>query len=880
MPIRIYALAKELDMDSKALVDVVSKAGVTGKGSALASLADDELAKVKAYLSGGKDSATASKSTEPTATPPTATPPTVSADQPFTREQYIGPGGSSGKPRVLGAPSPKEEVQESSSRPVANASRPAVKKDPIVKLAAIPPTEQPDPQAAADEPVPQKPVMTLPAEAILSAKDGQSSPLGEFTKQQDRKRRKDSDGSSPSGHPQTEVSTSDVPRGRGGRDRRIDKEDKKEGEKKELAGMASARAARQKNRKRRTDIGGPEEGTPTRRRRTRLSRKGTNTAAPRKGNIVVQLPCTIRSFSEATGIPSNDILRSLMSSGTMVSSINADLEHDYAEMIAEEAGIEIDFRYEASLEETLLTSIEEFEDNVDDLVPRPPVVTFLGHVDHGKTSLLDYLIGTDVVSGEAGGITQHIRAYTVTRDGKTVSFVDTPGHEAFTEMRARGANVTDIAVLVVAADDGVMPQTEEAISHAKAAEVPIVVALNKVDLPSADVNKAYQGLSTHDLLPAEWGGDVEVVKTSAITGEGMDDLLETLALTSELHEYKANPNRKAIGTCLEAQQEGARGVVAKVIVQNGTLHVGDVVVCGGTHGRVKAMHDTLRTNETMDEAGPSMPVNLLGLDIVPEAGEPFYVLEDITTAREIASQRGHRSRTRSLSGYSTRVSFEEFQRRLEEGVLGDDEDVGTLNLIVRADVRGSLEAIEKELNKLSHPEVEVKLLQTSVGGITTADVTLADASNAVILGFNVIPDEQARALADKRGVEIRRYDIIYKLTEEIKSLLEGKLKPEERVAELGRALVQQTFSISRLGTVAGCRVLAGTIERGCRIRVNRDGRGIGDYSLDSLKREKDDAKEVREGYECGIKLSGFNDLKEGDILEAYKIEEFSRTLDS
>lgn len=878
MPIRIYALAKELKLDSKALVDVVSKAGVTGKGSALASLTDDELAKVKAYLDGGKSSATATK----TGVSPSAAPHTVSGDQPFTRDQYIGPGGSTGKLRALGETPKKDESdgEEASKKPASDASKLAAKKDPVIKLAAIPQSEQPEPTASADEPTPQKPIMTLPADAIRSAKDGQSSPLGEFTKQQDRKRGKGSDSSvPPTARPATPKPPEDAAaRGRAGRGTRRVKAEVDKEEKKGLAGMASARVARQQNRKRRP--GGQEDSGPGRRRRTRLTRKGTNTAAPRKGNVVVQLPCTIRSFSEATGIPSTDILRSLMAVGSMVSSINAELDDEYAEMIAEEAGIEIDFKHEESLEDSLMTSIEEYADSDEDLVPRPPIVTFLGHVDHGKTSLLDYLIGIDVVSGEAGGITQHIRAYKVTKDGKTISFVDTPGHEAFTAMRARGANVTDIAVLVVAADDGVMPQTEEAISHAKAAEVPIVVALNKIDLPSADVNKAYQDLSTHDLLPSEWGGEVEVIKTSAITGEGMDDLLETLALTAEIHEYKANPNRKAIGTCLEAQQEGARGVVLKVVVQNGTLRVGDVVVCGGAHGRVKAMYDTLRTNDAIDEAGPSTPVNLLGLDIVPDAGEPFYVLDDIGVARDIAEQREDRSRTRSLSGQSTRVSFDEFQRRLEEGVLGGDEGVSTLNLIIRADVRGSLEAIEKELNKLAHPEVEIKLLQTSVGGISVADVTLADASDAVILGFNVIPDELARAMADERGVEIRRYDIIYKITEEIRSLLEGKLRPEERVTELGRALVQQTFTISRLGTVAGCRVLAGTIERGCRIRINRDARGIGDYPLDSLKREKDDAKEVREGYECGIKLSGFNDLKEGDVLEAYKIVEVARTLDS
>ncbi|MEZ6098246.1 MAG: translation initiation factor IF-2 [Pirellulaceae bacterium] len=593
--------------------------------------------------------------------------------------------------------------------------------------------------------------------------------------------------------------------------------------------------------------------------------------------MTLEMPCTIRSFSEATGIPSTSILRALLGMGVMA-TINAELDPETAEMMALDAGVEVEFRQQETLEEKLINQLIEQEDDPSKLVPRPPVVTFLGHVDHGKTSLLDRIIGINVVSGEAGGITQHIRAYQVEKDGRKVSFVDTPGHEAFTEMRARGANVTDVAVLVVAADDSVMPQTEEAISHAKAAEVPIVVALNKIDLPGADPNRVLQDLAARELLPSEWGGEVEVVRTSAITGDGIDDLLETLLLTADIHEYRANPDRAAVGTCLEAQQEGGRGVVAKVIVQNGTLNVGDVLVCGGAHGRVKAMYDTLHPHKKINSAGPSTPVNLTGLDVAPDAGEPFYVLDNINQAREIAEHRGHQSRRQSLSGQSTRVSFEEFQKRLAEGHLTGDESVAVLNLIIRADTQGSIEAIVKELSKLDHPELQIKILQKTVGGVTVADVTLADVSDAVIVGFNVIPDEAARSLADDRGVEIRRYDIIYKVTEDIRSMLEGKLRPEERVADLGRALVQQVFTISRVGTVAGCRVLAGTVERGCRIRVNRDGRGIGDYPLESLRREKDDTKEVREGYECGMKLSGFNDLKEGDILEAYKIEEVARTL--
>src|SRR5436190_1520971 len=423
-----------------------------------------------------------------------------------------------------------------------------------------------------------------------------------------------------------------------------------------------------------------------------------------------------------------------------------------------------------------------------------------------------------------------------------------------------------------------MPQTEEAISHAKAANVPIVMAMNKMDLPGADEQKVLSQLATAGLLPSEWGGEVEVVRTSAATGLGIDTLLETLLVTAELHEYKANPDKPARGMCLEAEQEAGRGIIAKLMVQDGTLKEGDVIVCGGGYGRVKAMYDTLRPRQKLQEAGPSTPVNVTGLDVAPNAGDKFYVLEDIGEARELADQRQLETREQTLSGVSKKVSFEDFQQRLSEGRLGPDDEVATLNLIIRADVRGSIEAIHKELAKFDHPEVKVRVLQASVGGITVADVTLAHASGAVVVGFNVIPDEAARALADERQVEIRRNDIIYKLTDDIKAMIEGKLKPEERIVEMGAALVKQVFTISRVGAVAGCQVIRGSIERGCRIRINRDSRTIGDYAMESLRREKDDVKEVARGMECGIKLANFNDLKEGDVLEAYKIEEVARTL--
>jgi translation initiation factor IF-2 len=543
-----------------------------------------------------------------------------------------------------------------------------------------------------------------------------------------------------------------------------------------------------------------------------------------------------------------------------------------AELLAVELGVQVTFQHAMNLEQQVLQSLEAADDPAK-LLPRPPIVTFLGHVDHGKTSLLDRIIGIDVAAHEKGGITQHIRAYKVDKDGRAVTFVDTPGHEAFTEMRARGANVTDIAVLVVAADDGVMPQTEEAISHARAAGVPIVVALNKIDLPGVNIDRLFNQLAENQLLPSEWGGETEVVKTSATKGTGLDDLIVTLLTVAELHEYKANPDRPARGTCLEAEMHEDRGVIAKLIVQTGTLRPGDIVVCGGAYGRVKAMYDTLDPHKKYDEAGPSMPVNVTGLSVAPGAGDRFYVLPEISEARALADQRLQTARQRDLTGSSREhVTLENLFER-----LGQMDDVQTLNIILRADVRGSIEAIRKELGKLAHPEVQIRILQATVGGITEADVHLADASDAVIIGFNVVPDEKARVLAESRGVQVRRYDIIYQVTGDLQAALEGMLRPEKHEKELGRALVQQLFHISRVGTAAGCRVLAGTITRDSRVRVIRDNRVIGDYGLDSLRREKDDAREVREGLECGIKLAGFNDIKEGDVLEAYRIEEVKRT---
>jgi translation initiation factor IF-2 len=894
VPIRIYALAKELKVDSKDLVDTCARAGVTGKGSALASLDDTELEKVKAYIATADVKAAAPPAPQagvpirPTervsrtvqnivtkkAAPVKPAPP---EKKEYTRDDYIAPDGS-GKVKVIGAtPSEPKKDPDAGDAP-AGPAKPRKRRTPIISLAKMPAQKQPTTQATSNEPAAQKPEIRLPKDAITGHKMGIRAPLEHLRKSVERPTAaKPSAGKSHSSGPKF-VSPQDIPgEGKGpGKGRRGGSAKTGEG----LAGMASARADRQKARKTRSpgrSTGRRDDDDHRPRRRRTLTRKGTNTAAPRKGKVSLELPCTVRSFSEAAGIASSQVQRALMGMGVMV-TINSQIDDESVELVATELGVELEFKQKETLEDTLFSQLEAHIDDPDSLKTRPPIITFLGHVDHGKTSLLDHILGIDVVSGEAGGITQHIRAYQVPNNGRPIAFVDTPGHEAFTEMRARGANVTDIAVLVVAADDGVMPQTEEAISHAKAAGVPIVVALNKIDLPGADVNQVYQQLAARELLPSEWGGDVEVVKTSALTGEGMEELMETLLAIAELHEYTANPDRQAQGVCLEAEQEPGRGVIAKLIVRTGTLKVGDVIVCGGAHGRVKAMYDTLQTTVRVPEAGPSTPVNVTGLNVPPQAGDRFQVLDDVSVARQIAASRADKTHAEGLSGQTTKISFIQFQELLADGQLGKVNEVSTLNLIVRADVQGSIEAIMKELEKLEHPEVKVKVLQASVGGITVGDVQLANASNAVIAGFNVIPDEPARQLSDELNIEIRRYDIIYKLTDDLRAMLEGKLKPEERVVELGRALVKTVFPIGRVVAIAGCYVAQGSIQRGCRIRVNRDNRTIGDYALDSLRREKEDTKEVLRGLECGIKLAGFNDIKQDDILEAYKIEEVARTL--
>ena len=874
MAVRIYTLAKELKIDSKELVELCTRAGIQDKGSALASMTDEEVAKLKEFIA-----AKSRPPERPAAAPvrPAAPPAPVKPAAPATlrREDYIAPAGvAQSKPPEVAPPTPvaAEAKPRPTVRPGGDGPKPVPR--PAFKLAPVPAAGRAPitPRSASQEPAAQKPDVKLPLDAIRSAKAGGAKPLADHMRKHEQQRAADATRQRTSGLLRGSAGTPTAvppPMAPGVRPRRTPS---KGGDGKDDA--LGGREQRQLGRKRLSDGRGigDDEFSSRRRRGARPRKSGASTAAPRKTNASIQVPCNVRAFSEAIGLSASDVLKKLLSFGLdQMPSMSTVLDRDTVELLAAELGVQLDLKTAEDLEKELLAGFDAVDEDPTLRQPRSPVVTFLGHVDHGKTSLLDKILGIDVAARESGGITQHIRAYTVNRNDKAITFVDTPGHEAFTQMRARGANVTDCAVIVVAADDGVMPQTEEAISHAKAAGVPIVACINKIDLPGADVQRVYQQLAAADLLPTEWGGETEVVKTSAVTGEGVDALLDTLLTIAELHDLRANPDRMSAGVCLDASIHEGRGVVACLLVQKGTLNIGDPLVCGEATGHVKSMFDTI-TRRKVTEAGPARPVFVTGLDVPPGAGDRFQEVESIALAREVALKRADIRRQSHLSSAPVHVTLENLADRLGA------EKAPTLNLILRADVRGSIEAILKELQKLDHPEVKIRVLQATVGGVTEADVQLADASDAVIIAFNVVPDERARSLAEDKGVQVRRYDIIYQVTDDLKKALEGMLAPEKKENELGRAIVQRTYSISRLGVIAGCRVIAGIIARNARLRVIRDNRVLGEYGIESLKREKDDAREVRDGLECGIKLAGFNDVKEGDILECYRVEEVARTL--
>ena len=555
-----------------------------------------------------------------------------------------------------------------------------------------------------------------------------------------------------------------------------------------------------------------------------------------------------------------DIIKKLFMIG-VAANINQELEPDMIALIAEEYGVKVEEKIE--VDEAEFEKIEEVDDPKE-LVERPPVVTVMGHVDHGKTTLLDSIRHTNVTAQEAGGITQHIGAYQVEYNGKKITFLDTPGHEAFTTMRARGAKVTDIAIIVVAADDGVMPQTVEAINHAKAANVPIIVALNKMDKPEANPDKVKQELMEHNLIPEEWGGDTIFVPISALKGEGLDELMEMVLLVAEMAELKANPNRLARGTVIEAQLDKGRGPVATVLVQNGTLRVGDPIVVGNTYGRVRAM--TNDQGRRLKEAGPSTPVEITGLHDVPQAGDQFKVFEDEKKARLISETRAERQKQAELQSRS-RLNLDELFKQIQEG------EVKEVNVILKADVQGSVEALRSALEKLDVEGVRVKIIHAGVGAITESDISLAQASNAIVIGFNVRPQPQAKQLAEQEKVDVRLYRVIYDVIDEMEKAMKGMLDPEYQEKVIGTVEVRQIFKVSKVGTIAGSYVREGKITRDSLVRLIRDGVVIHEGKINALKRFKDDVREVPQGYECGITIENFNDIKEGDIIEAYVMEE-------
>jgi translation initiation factor IF-2 len=572
---------------------------------------------------------------------------------------------------------------------------------------------------------------------------------------------------------------------------------------------------------------------------------------------------SVGELASKLGKEPSEIIKKLLLLGTMA-TINQELDKDSIELIAGEYGVEVE--EEIVFEKTEFEKYEE-EDRVEDLQIRPAVVTIMGHVDHGKTTLLDSIRNTKVTEGEAGGITQHIGAYQIVSNDQKITFLDTPGHAAFTTMRARGAQVTDITILVVAADDGVMPQTIEAINHAKAAEVPIIVAVNKVDKPTANPDRVMQELTEHGLVPEAWGGDTIFVPVSALTGQGLDDLLEMIILVTEVEELKANPSRRATGTVIEAQLDKGRGSVATLLVQNGTLRVGDPIVVGNTFGRVRAMVNDI--GRRVKEAAPSTPVEITGLNDVPLAGDQFMVFEDEKQARQVGEARAQKQLDAQRSEGS-KLSLDDLFEQIKQGEIKD------INLIVKADVQGSAEALAAALHKIDVEGVRVKIIHTGVGAITESDIILAAASKAIVIGFNVRPDNGAKKTADVEEVDIRLHRIIYKVIEEIELAMKGMLDPEFEEKVIGQVEIRQTFKVSKIGTIAGAYVTEGKITRDSGIRLIRDGIVVFEGEIDTLKRFKDDVKEVARNYECGITIKNFNDIKEGDIIEAYVMEEIER----
>jgi translation initiation factor IF-2 len=870
--VRIYELSKELGVKSKDLVELAKSLGFDVK-THMSSLTAGEIVKVKqALASKGKPAAPAKPKAPGKAAKPAAGKPAVEAKVPEKPEKPAVPEKPAPSPPPPPPPPPPKplsiaerpltprkllpkkpgakvvgfvNIQPVVSLPKAKPAAPAARPGVPMTIGTAPPSAA---APAAARPPQRRESSSGGPKTVYRPGDQEVAPLTKLSKK-----------SRPTPQPLARIPLAPEEEDTRkikfrGKHLRRSKPDELVKDVDEAAPEVPVRPPRVPFRRR------PKLGAPT---------KPTIAPPPVKPtHVELVTPITIKEMSYALGIRASVIIGKLMQMGIMA-NINQTLENDVVNLLAAELGVQVEMKKPKELSEEILLG-RKIEEKPEDLVLRAPVVTFMGHVDHGKTSLLDAIRHANVVATESGGITQHIGAYKVTTaQGRSVVFLDTPGHEAFTEMRARGANVTSVVVLVVAADDGVMPQTEEAVNHAKAANVPIVVALNKMDLPRANPNRVKQQLSGLGLIWDQWGGNTVIVECSAVTRAGLDELVEMLGLEAELLELKANPKRPAEGTVLEARTSEGWGVTATVLVQNGTLRVGDTVLCGRAYGRVRAMFDDKGVE--LKEAGPATPISLIGLSQVPEAGDRLYAVDDIAMAKTVADERDRKMRQESLSR-RTGIKLEEFFEYMKT------QQIKELRVILKTDVKGSLEVLRKSIEELSTSEVRVRVLHGAVGGINESDVLLANASDAVIIGFHVAPEDKARHLAEDKDVDIRLYQVIYQVTDEVHKALEGMLSPEKREIIDGHIDVRETFKVSRLGTIAGCYVLDGTVSRNNKIRVVRDGKVIYDGGIESLKRFKEDVREVRAGFECGIKIANFDDIKVGDRFETYHIEEFARKL--
>jgi translation initiation factor IF-2 len=837
---RVHEIAKAQGLSAKELLVKLQAAGIEAK--AAASSVDEELA-LSALVSNGAAASSSKKATAPAreaaaATPPSgaqAAPAVKAAGRITTKAPAKAPEEKPAAARTADAKTPEAKTAQAKTpqAKTAPAKTPQAKTAPAKTTEAktTPAAAAPPPAAAATEAEPgDLTAETSPGEAARAAEANRSRPTRDSRTGEQR----------PGAV------------GPGGRRRVV------------IDSQASRRQA-----------GGPASQPVRRPPRRGRRRRGTydDTVAPideaaRGATDLIRINSgsTVKGVAEYFGVAVPEVIRKLMSLGEMA-TLTQTLTDEAIGVLAAEFGKDIEIVHAADE----LVGEPVFDDDEETLEPRPPVVTIMGHVDHGKTSLLDAIRQTEVAKGEAGGITQHIGAYQVRHGGKAITFLDTPGHEAFTAMRARGARVTDIAVIVVAADDGAKPQTDEAIDHARAADVPIIVAVNKIDKEGAQPDRVRNELAQRGLQPADWGGEVEFVDVSAKTHEGLEELLDTIQVVAELEDLRANPSAAASGVVIESRLDPGRGPVVTLLVARGTLRIGDALVAGASVGRVRAMSDFLGTRSK--SAGPGEPVEVLGFDGVPEAGEYAHVVENERRARQLASQRATRLKTEALARRSGRkISLEDVFRLAQEGTVKE------LNLVLKGDVSGSVEAVEDEIAKLPQNEVSVNIIHRGVGGITESDVMLAAASDAVILAFNVRPVGDARSLAEREGIEIRGYSVIYRAIDELRAAMQGMLEPDEVEDTVGHVEVRQTFRASRIGTIAGCFVTEGKVTRGAKVRVVRDGTVINETTVASLKRFNEDAREVASGFECGIVLGSFQDVKVGDVLEVYETRKVERAL--